>query len=233
MASFGRPVVPDVQSQKPGESSQVAYGSPSAGSAPSTASKLAAVRRPSAGSGPSPTTMTCASSGARSTRSEVGRDARSAETATTRRPGLGDREPEIGGGQQRVQRQRDSADPHRGEEGDDELDAVEQHERHALLGPHAESPQAARRAADEVVQLRVRDAAALGAAGHAPAVAGCQPTVDQVRGRVEGLYGVLPGALSPARSRAAPAALPSPARRPVPARGRGRHRTRHGRPRRR
>ena len=167
---------------------------------------------PRAGGGGPSATITCASSGARSTSSGAS-GARSAETASTRALASAIESARSRGGQQRVQRQRDGADPHRGEEGDDELDAVEQHERHALLGPHAESPQAARRAANEVVQLRVRDTAALGEQRHAPTVAGCQPTVDQVRGRVEGLYGVPPRDAQPgsvaSRSRSAAVACSS------------------------
>ena len=229
MASFGRPVVPEVQSQKPGESSQVSYGSPAPGSAASTSSKLVAATCATAGGGEPSATITCASSGARSTSSEAS-GALSGETASTRALASAIESARSGAGSNgfsgsgmapiRIAARKTTTSSR--------LSSRTSATRSSGRTPIARRPLAARQTRSCSSAYVTRPLSASSATRPPSPAASRRSTryADALKGSTESL----PGMLSPARSRAAPAALPSPARRHVPARGRGRPHTTHGRP---
>ena len=172
MASFGRPVDPDVHSQNPGDSSHVAHGSPP--SAPPDWS---------ASHSEEPVTITVDTSGAaaRMLSSSV---ARSADTTSTRGAAGGDGRPDVPSGQHRIDRCRHGADAEGAEEDVVELDRVEHHHRHALFGGDAEAAQSGRRGGDLVEQLGVGDGALAGDDRRVVAAARLDVAVEQVDARV-------------------------------------------------
>ena len=150
IASLGRPVDPDVHSQNPGDSSHVAHGPPP--SVPPLDERLPLGR-----------------AGHDDGRHLRRRGADGVELAGPfrrhhqhRRPAGGDDSAEVAAGKQRVDRRRDGADAHGGEEDVVELDRVEHHHRHSLLRGDAEAAQPGGRGGDLVEQLGVGDACAGG-----------------------------------------------------------------------